>query len=176
MYFAVPFLARIAIFFSIFNFSTWTIDWFRFNFGYFGPTFLALIPQLLLTLWLLLVAKRYEIFKYRILAPLVATSLWAITVTVNSWDLFFTDLEIPWSGTYSLLDSIGFPILELQYGGAAPLLGFFHSNQGDLNISSDWYFDGGIQISWFIFNLVVLLFIIFSARIAIEDRKDRPFR
>lgn len=176
MYFAVPLLARIAIFFSVFNITTWMIDWFRFNLGYFGPSFFALIPQLILTIWLLLIVKRYEIFKYRIFAPVVAAVLWTITLIVNSWELIFSNIELPWSWTYSLLDTLGFPILESHYGGAAPFLGFFHSNQGDLNIKNEWYFDGGILVSWFIFNLVVLLFIMFSTRIAFEDRKDGSFR
>lgn len=176
MYFAVPILARIAIFFSIINFVTWTVDWFRFNFGYFGPTFFALIPQILLTIWLFYVAKNYEVYKFRILAPIIGAAAWAILLMVNSWELIFSDLDIPWDWTYSLLDTVGFPILEMQYGGAAPLLGFFHSNQGDLNVHNDWYFDGGIQASWLIFNLLVLIFIMISARIAVEDRKDGSFR
>ena len=175
MYFAVPVIARIAIFFSLLNTISWTIDWVRFNFGYFGPSTLALIPQLGLTAWLFLVAKNYETFRFRILAPIVATLLWTITLVTNSWELIFSNIKIPWSWTYSFLDTLGFPILEMQYGGAAPLLGLLHSNQRDLNNSKDWYFDGGIQLSWLLFNIFVLIFVIFSARIAFEDRKEGNF-
>lgn len=175
MYFAVPHLARLAVFFSLYNIVTWTIDWFRFSIGYFGPTLFALLPQVALTAWLFLVARRYEVFQYRILAPIITLTLWVITHVINSWELIFSRLEVPWSRTFSILDTLGFPILEMQYGGTAPLLGLFHSNEGDTLRPSDWYLDGGIQFSWLAFNIIILLFLLFSMRIAFEDRKDGTF-
>ena len=175
MYFAVPHLARIAVYLSLFNILTWFIDWFRFNIGYFGPSFMALIPQITLTVWLALLVKKYEVFQFRILAPVIAVLLWAVTLIVNSWELLSSNIELPWSWTYNLLDTLGFPILEMQYGGAAPLLGLFHSNQGDLNKSSDWYFDGGILFSWFSFNIILVILIIITSRIAFQDRRDGHF-
>jgi hypothetical protein len=176
LYFAVPHLARIAVYLSLYNILTWSIDWIRFNIGYFGPSFMALIPQIALTVWLALLIKRYEVFQYKILAPIIAITLWAFTLIVNSWELIFSNVELPWSWNYNLLDTLGFPILEMQYGGAAPLLGLFHSNQGDLNVKSDWYFDGGILFSWLSFNIITLILIIFTSRIAIQDRRDGTFR
>ena len=175
MYFMVPRIAKLAVIFSILNILTWTIDWFRFNIGYFGPSFLALIPQLALTVWLYLVSRRYDVFQYRILTPFFALLLWSVTLFVNSFELIFSDLEIPWPWTSTLLDTLGFPILEMQYGGVAPLLGLFHSNQKDLDIAADWYFDGGIVFWWLVFNLLTFLVIVFGARIAFQDRRDGTF-
>jgi hypothetical protein len=143
--------------------------------GYFGPTFIALIPQLALTVWLYVVSRKYEVFQYRILTPIVAFLLWSTTLVINSLELLFSETEFPWSWTYNLLDTLGFPILEMQYGGVAPLLGLFHSNQKDLAVASDWYFDGGILFSWLIFNVLTFLVIAFGVRIAFQDRRDGIF-
>ena len=175
MYFMIPRMAKLAVLFSCLNILTWGIDWLRFNMGYFGPTFFALIPQAALTVWLYLVSRRYEEFRFRILTPVIALLLMGLTLLINSLELIFSDMEFPWSWTYSLLDSAGFPILEMQYGGVAPLLGLFHSNQKDINISTDWYFDGGITFSWLMLNIITLLIVVFGARIAVQDRKDGTF-
>ena len=175
MYFMIPRLAKLAVFLSILNILTWGVDWFRFNIGYFGPTFFALFPQIFITAWLYVVSRRYDVFQYRILTPIIALVLWSLTLFVNSFELIFSDLEIPWSWTSSLLDTMGFPIIEMEYGGAAPLLGLFHSNQKDLNKAADWYFDGGITFWWLTFNVVTILVIAFGARITFQDRHDGTF-
>jgi hypothetical protein len=175
MYFMIPRIAKLAVLFSVLNIITWVIDWFRFNLGYFGPSFFALIPQLALTVWLYVISRRYDVFQYRILTPFIALLLWAVTLLVSSFELIFSDLEIPWHWSSTLLDTMGFPILEMQYGGVAPLLGLFHSNQKNLDIAADWYFDGGIVFWWLAFNVLLLLVITFGARIAFQDRHDGTF-
>ena len=175
MYFMIPRIARLAVLCSLLNIITWSADWFRFNIGYFGPSFFALFPQLALTVWLYVIARKYDVFQYRILTPFIALILWSVTLFVNSFELFFSDLEVPWSWTSNLLDTLGFPILEIQFGGAAPLLGLFHSNQKNLNVAADWYFDGGIAFSWLVFNSLTFLVIVLGARIAFQDRRDGIF-
>jgi hypothetical protein len=175
MYFMIPRTAKLAVLFSSLNIITWAVDWFRFNIGYFGPSFFALIPQLALTVWLYVISRRYDAFQYRILTPFIALLLWSVTLLVNSLDLIFSDLELPWPWTSTLLVTLGFPILEIQYGGVAPLLGLFHSNQKNLDIATDWYFDGGIAFWWLVFNALTFLVVAFGARIAFEDRHDGTF-
>lgn len=172
MYFAIPKLAALAIALSCYNIFTWMIDWFRFSIGYFGPSFWALFPQAALTVWLYLMIRRYEKFNYRVAAPVVVLTLWLSSIIVGSADLFFTKVQHPWPTNYSVLESIGFPILEIEYEGIAPFLGFFHNNQGDLEVVKDWYFDGGVLFSWFAFNVVMLFLMIALSRIAYEDLRE----
>jgi len=171
----IPRIAKLAVIFSFLNIITWAVDWFRFNIGYFGPSFFALIPQLALTLWLYVISRKYDVFQYRILTPFITLLLWCVTLLVNSFELIFSELEMPWPWTSTVLDTLGFPILEIQYGGVAPLLGLFHSNQKNLDIATDWYFDGGIVFWWLTFNVLTFLVVAFGARIAFQDRRDGTF-
>lgn len=172
MFFAVPRLTYLAIFFSCYNILTWSIDWFRFSVGYFGPSFWALIPQTAVTLWLYLMVRNYKKYNYRVAAPFVVFTLWISSVVIGASELFFPKEVIPWPLLYSVLESVGFPILEIHYGGVAPLLGFFHNNQGELDVVTDWYFDGGIQFSWFVFNVATLLLLVAISRVAYEDLRE----
>jgi len=171
----IPRIAKLAVIFSFLNIITWAVEWFRFNIGYFGPSFFALIPQLALTLWLYVISRKYDVFQYRILTPFITLLLWCVTLLVNSFELIFSELEMPWPWTSTVLDTLGFPILEIQYGGVAPLLGLFHSNQKNLDIATDWYFDGGIVFWWLTFNVLTFLVVAFGARIAFQDRRDGTF-
>ena len=175
MYFMIPRLAKLAVLVSLLNILTWGVDWFRFRVGYLGADFFALIPQSALTFWLYIVSKKYDVFQYRILTPVIAFVLWGATIIINSYEIFFSDLNLPWPWTFSLLIAVGFPILELYYNEVAPLLGLFHSNQQDLNIVAGWYFDGGITFWWLLFNIITFLIICFGALITIQDRKDGSF-
>lgn len=172
MYFAVPNLAYLAILFSCYNALSWTIDWVRFNIGYFGSSFFALIPQALVTLFLLLMVRNYNVYSYRVTAPFVISSLWFCTLVIGGADLFFPDEPLPWSFTFSVLESLGFPILELHFDGVAPLLGLFHNNQGDIDARTDWYFDGGVQFTWLLFNIVTLLLLVATIKVAYEDFRE----
>ena len=172
MYFVVPKLAQVAIVFSTYNILTWFIDWFRFSIGYFGPNFFALIPQITLTIWLFIMIRNYEKFNYRISAPLVVSVLWISIILIGAAELFFTEEQIPWPISFSILESVGFPILEFKFGGAAPFLGLFHNNQGELDSASDWYFDGGVQFSWLAFNLLTSILLTALSRVAYEDIRE----
>lgn len=176
MYFAIPKLAVLAIFLSCYNILVWMIDWFRFSIGYFGPSFWALLPQTAVTIWLYLTVRNYESYNHRVAAPFVVLTLWISSIVIGSSDLFFTKVQYPWPITYSALESLGFPILELKFGGVAPMLGFFHNNQVDPTVVIDeaknWYFDGGIVFSWFIFNITMVVLLIALSRIAYEDLRE----
>lgn len=172
MYFAIPKLAVIAIVLSCYNIFTWTIDWFRFSIGWFGPSFWALLPQIAVTIWLYLMVRKYERFNYRVAAPFATLTLWLSIIVIGSADLFFSKVQNPWPMPYSALEAVGFPILQIEYGGAAPFLGFFHNNQGDQEVATGWYFDGGVLFSWFAFNAVMLLLFIALSRIAFEDLRE----
>lgn len=172
MYFSVPKLAYLAVFFSTYNILTWTIDWFRFSIGYVGPGLFALIPQTAVTIGLYLMVRNYKKYNYRVLAPFVVFTLWISSVLIGTAELFFTKEQLPWPASYSVLESVGFPILEFHFGGVAPLLGFFHNNQGDLDVAKDWYFDGGVQFSWLTFNVTMVLLIIVLSRVAYEDLRE----
>ena len=89
--------------------------------------------------------RNYEKYNYRVFAPFVVFTLWISSVIIGAAELFFTKEQFPWPATYNALESVGFPILEIHFDGIAPLLGFFHNNQGDLDVAKDWYFDGGAQ-------------------------------
>jgi hypothetical protein len=176
MYFAVPKLAYLAISFSTYNVLTWLIDWFRFSIGYFGPSFFALIPQVAVTIWLYLMVKNYKKYNYRVCSPFVVFTLWISSIVIGAAELFFTQEQFPWPASYNALESVGFPILEIHFDGVAPLLGLFHSNQGDLEVTKDWYFDGGVQISWLAFNVIMLLLLVAISRVAYDDlREGRKF-
>lgn len=172
LYFVVPNLAYLAVFFSTYNILTWSIDWFRFSIGYFGPELFALIPQIAVTIWLLQMARNYKNYNYRVLAPLVVSTLWVSSVVIGAFNLFFTKEKFSWPLSYNVLESIGFPILEIDFDGVAPLLGFFHNNQGDIEVVTDWYFDGGIQFSWLAFNVTTFLLLTILWRIAYEDLRE----
>ena len=172
MYFAIPKLTYLVIVFSCYNILTWAIDWFRYSFGYFGPNFFALIPQIALTIWLFIMIRNFENFNYRVSAPFIVFSLWILTILIGAAELFFPEELIPWPITYSILESVGFPILEIEFGGAAPFLGLFHNNQGELDLTKDWYFDGGVQFSWLAFNLLSTILLISLLQIAYEDIKE----
>ena len=169
-------IIQISIALSLYNMLAWIFDWGRFGFNYFGPAFWAIIPQIGLTVWLALLLKNYERYIYRMLAPVIGFALWIATLLITNIEYLTMNETIPWPLTYSLLDAIGFPILEMEIGGAAPLFGLFHSNEGDLNIVSDWYFDGGIVFSWLVFNVLTLPLLVTMTRIAIQDRHDLNLR
>jgi len=172
MYFAIPKLAVLAIVLSCYNILTWSIDWFRFSIGYLGPGLFALIPQIAVSVWLYLMVRNCEKYNYRVFAPFVVFTLWISSVIIGAAELFFTKKQFPWPATYNALESVGFPILEIHFDGIAPLLGFFHNNQGDLDVAKDWYFDGGVQFSWLAFNLIMFLLMVAISRVAYEDLRE----
>jgi len=165
-------LAKFAIFISIYNFIVWSIDWFRQDEVYLGPVLWALVPQIICTVMLIKLVGKQDEFRTILLATVIIPIAWLATIVTNGLDLLFPTETLPWGFTSSLLEAMGFPILEISFGGTAPFFGLLHSNAGDLNKASDWYFDGGIQLSWLFFNIVSSMLILILTLRLYQNRYD----
>jgi hypothetical protein len=157
---------------SVYNLIIWSLDWLRQDAVYIGPALWALIPQIAATLALFGLIRTKHFFRRSIILVICFFMTWIAAIVIGSTDLFFPDEPLPWSFSFSFLEALGFPILELNYEGVAPWLGLLHSNMGDLNKLSDWYFDGGIQLSWLLFNLLALLIVSSISKTIYQERYD----
>jgi hypothetical protein len=165
-------LAQAAAIVSIYNLIIWSLDWLRQDAVYVGPALWALLPQVAATFALFGLTRTIQFFRRSITFLVSFFVMWIAAIVIGGIDLFFPDESLPWSFTSSFLEALGFPILELNFGGVAPFLGLFHSNMGDLNKSSDWYFDGGIQLSWLMFNVLALLVTLCISKTIYQERYD----
>ena len=165
-------LAKFAISFSIYNFIVWSIDWFRQDEVYLGPVLWALVPQLFCSFMLIKLVRGKDEFRTIFLTTVLLPIAWLATIVTNGLDLLFPTETLPWDFTSSLLEAMGFPILEISFGGTAPFFGLMHSNAGDLNKATDWYFDGGIQLSWLFLNIVSAMLILILALRLYQNRYD----
>jgi hypothetical protein len=165
-------LAKFAISFSIYNFIVWSIDWFRQDEVYLGPVLWALVPQLFCSFMLIKLVRGKDEFRTIFLTTVLLPIAWLATIVTNGLDLLFPTETLPWDFTSSLLEAMGFPILEISLGSTAPFFGLMHSNAGDLNKATDWYFDGGIQLSWLFLNIVSAILILLLTLRLYQNRYD----
>jgi hypothetical protein len=165
-------LAKFAISFSIYNFIVWSIDWFRQDEVYLGPVLWALVPQLFCSFMLIKLVRGKDEFRTIFLTTVLLPIAWLATIVTNGLDLLFPSETLPWDFTSSLLEAMGFPILEISLGSTAPFFGLMHSNAGDLNKATDWYFDGGIQLSWLFLNIVSAILILLLTLRLYQNRYD----
>lgn len=165
-------LALSAVVVSAYNLVVWSLDWIRQESVYIGPALWALLPQVAATFALIRLTRTQQHFRRSIILLVGFFVMWIAAIVVGAIDLFFPDERLPWSFSSSILEALGFPILELNYGGVAPFLGLLHSNVGELNKLSDWYFDGGIQLSWLLFNLLALLIVSRISKTIYQERYD----
>ena len=165
-------LALSAVVVSAYNLVVWSLDWIRQESVYIGPALWALLPQVAATFALIRLTRTQQHFRRSIILLVGFFVMWIAAIVVGAIDLFFPDERLPWSFSSSILEALGFPILELNYGGVAPFLGLLHSNVGELNKLSDWYFDGGIQLSWLLFNLLALLIVSSISKTIYQERYD----
>jgi hypothetical protein len=165
-------LALSAVVVSAYNLVVWSLDWIRQESVYIGPALWALLPQVAATFALIRLTRTQQHFRRSIILLVGFFVMWIAAIVVGAIDLFFPDERLPWSFSSSILEALGFPILELNYGGVAPFLGLLHSNVGELNKLSDWYFDGGIQLSWLMFNVLALLVTLCISKTIYQERYD----
>jgi hypothetical protein len=165
-------IASIAVFASLYNLLVWVIDWFRQDEAYFGPALWAVIPQLFCIFLLSNLLARERGNRALITTMFLFPIFWLITLLTSGIELLLPEEPLPWGFTSSLLESLGFPILELSFRSASPDFGLFHSNMGDLNKQADWYFDGGIQASWMLYNGISIFIVTYFLIRLYQERYD----
>lgn len=132
----------------------------------------AYLPQLLFLIFLFVLASK----RYLVSNPLNLVALiffgWFSTYLISAWDWYFYE-ERSYPYWWGPLQSISFPIFDIQMSSQAPLLGLFHSTDGNLFGNEGWYFDGGIAFSWLCFNLLSIFLILrLLSQYFLQDKKE----
>jgi len=147
---------------SFYNLIIFIINGLWLGFNKWG--LLTLIPQTLFLMVLVLKVKRIWFNKSSYKYLLTVSILWMSCVLINGKEWIFPSEPTEWPYWYGLMQTNGFPIIDMKLKTPIPLFGFFHSPKGNVWVDGS-YFDGGVTFSWLFFNIlsVILLATLFKS-------------
>lgn len=161
-------LATVSV--SIYNLATFAYSFLKNSQGYSAFSLFSLIPQMLLTWFLFDLWKKHRELSIRLRDFYIVSSLWVLTYFLNlfAWLSYQIDSSDSWSLTQGFLSAFGVPSLP----EGAPFAGLMHSITEDSQGDYVWTFDWGVNLSWFLFNLLCVAILIFQFKRVLSQEFD----
>lgn len=146
---------------SAYNILVYLILFWQGSPDYSSFSFLSLIPQGIFTITVVILERKYANQKVRWRELIFIIVIWGLTYFMNllAWVSYNTNSSDYWSLSTAFSSAFGIP----TFTEGTPWGALFHSLQIDSQGSQIWVFDGGIGISWLLFNMMSLAVIFLMA-------------